>query len=177
MIIRQLRWMLCCVVLSALLAGCQTVPEWFGQGGSEPGSAGLLPVDQELPGLVDYAEWLSQQRSPVLVATYRKVKQRVDQSRNPHDVLNLAMLLAVPDSGFQNDARALELYDEVLVGETEADLRNFIRLQQLSLRDRNNLSRSWQRQLDQQKQQVVILQQQLDQLKSIEKGLIERQGD
>lgn len=179
--IRSLRGGVLWLLLPVVLAGCQGMP-WIESGASAASTAvtpDYLPRDHKLITLVNYAEWLGQQRSDVLIAGYRLAKQRVEKTRSTADKLTLAMLLSVPDSGFQNDAGAQSLFEQVLANTPEADreMRSFVRLQQLTLRQRHALNRSWERRLEQQEQQAVTLRQQLEQLKSIEKGLMERQGD
>ncbi|WP_461482724.1 hypothetical protein [Porticoccus sp.] len=173
--------MLFWLLLPGILLGCQGMP-WAGSGAGGMSAGAVtpdyLPRDYELVTLVNYAEWLGQQRSDVLIAAYRAAKQRAEQSRSPADQLPLAMLLSVPDSGFQNNDRALALFEQVLASpEGDGELRSFVRLQQLNLQQRRALNRSWERRLEQQAQQLLTLQQQLEQLKSIEKGLMERQED
>lgn len=179
--IRSLRGRVLWLLLPVILAGCQGMP-WAESGAGSASTAvtpDYLPRDHKLITLVNYAEWLGQQRSDVLIAGYRLAKQRVEKTRSAADKLTLAMLLSVPDSGFQNDAGAQSLFEQVLANtpEAEGELRSFVRLQQLTLRQRHALNRSWERRLDQQEQQAATLRQQLEQLKSIEKGLMERQGD
>jgi len=124
-------------------------------------------------------DWLGRQGRPVLEKAHRAAQQRAEGSASPADRLNLALLLSVPDSGFQDETRALSLLEQVLeqLPPDDDELRGFVHLQQTTLRQRRALNRFWQRQLEEQNQQAELLRRQLEQLKSIEKGLIERREE
>ena len=170
-----------CLFTVIFLSGCQGI---VGMGEAKkspyiPTAENWLPGRKDLSGLVDYAEWLNRQPPQSLFPVYRQALESERKSGKHHDKLILAMVLSMPGTEFQDDSKALVLLDSALddTPQKPKGMRDFIRMQKISILSRRQLNQAWQQEVDLQKKRAETLQQQLNELKSIEKGLVDRLGE
>ena len=172
------RLLLTSLLLGWALAGCQSLlPAESPQTENARSNASQpLPQDASLQTLVEFSEWLNQQNPGSLWSLYRVAQEREKEVGKPLDQLNLALLISVPGTTFQNNQKALGYLKKAMSSATlwQSEMKYFIRTMQVDIKVREQERLAWQKEVDQQKDKVVVLQQQLQQLKSLEKGLVER---
>ena len=127
----------------------------------------------EFVNLVAYTNWLRDRDSAQLQRLLANAEVR---AKNPADALarlHLAVLLSLPRAPFRNDARALELVDEVIrAGDDE--VLWFAYTLRWSLQDRRMLQADHDRALTRERQQRSALKQKLNELKAIEEQIHRR---
>lgn len=165
-------------VVFAGLCGCQVLSGLMASGTSPAETAKpALPANGQLETLLAYTEWLAVQPPASLGAPYQQAKARFDQSGELLDSVNLALLLSVPGTGFQNDNQAKVYLQNALTHAPvyQPDMKRFIRLQLANLKFRQKALAASAQHIAEQQRKLEIQQQQINDLKSIEKGLIKRQ--
>lgn len=171
--------LLLALVLGGGLSGCESISGVVnGMGREQAGpAASPLPGDGEMETLVAYAEWLGRQGPGELPSLFREAGELHHRHPTPLNKVNLAMLLNVPGTGFQNDAQALLYLQEALnrSSVSQGELKQFARVQIAALKFRQQMEVVYERQTRDRQQQLDVLQQQLSELKSIERGMVDRQ--
>ena len=169
-----------------LLSGCESFkalteqPDVSGEAlMQQPGRPVLISREDSLHQWVDLAMWMDNQPLQVLKPLVDDLKTKNRDSMALRDQVTLAMLLSVPNTGFQDDAKALALLKGASkeASRHNQNLMDFIRMQELNIQRRQQLNVTWQKQMAAQKERVALLENQLQELKSIEQGLINRQGN
>jgi len=145
------------ILVAALSGGCAglrglpaTGEPWVKPGGPRPAG------DSE--SLLMYFEYVRKLPAPELVKEHEMTRESYVKSHSDFNRVRYAMVLAVPGSAFNDEARALEEIDP-LVKNADAPLHGVAYLLNLQIQDQRH---------DQ------SLQRKLDALKSLEKSLIER---
>ncbi len=165
------------LLVLAGLCGCQAISDLAGADTVVDTIQPALPDNAQLDTLLAYTEWLAKQPPTSLRTTYQQAQARFDASGEVLDSVNLALLLSVPGTGFQNDTKARTYLQNALTRAPmyQPGIKRFIRLQLANLEFRQQALATSAQQIAEQQRKLEIQQQQINDLKSIEKGLIKRQ--
>jgi hypothetical protein len=151
-----------------------------------PEPSGAQSAD-EFQGLVQYAQWL-RSRAPETLDTARgEAEKRLQESDSALARVRLALVLSLPGTNFQNEARARSLLEKVTQtpGEANDGVHAFATMLATNLEDRQWVRermnheleaerKQYQKELVSERQQREQLQQKLDKLKAIEQQLNRR---
>ena len=128
--------------------------------------------------LIQYGVYVRSLNAADALYELENVKQTVAKN---HDVnrLRLAMLYSLPSQALHDDAKCLAVLEPVIKESSSVELRNFALLLQALVVDNKRLSENGQTlalKLREGQKQNEQLQHKLEALKSIEKSLIDRDG-
>lgn len=160
---RLVRWVLIGAMALAL-AGCALLrgPEAeVSPAPSEVESA--REPGTELERLLDYFQRIRRLATPELGRENDSARVAFTRSRADFDRLRLAMVLSLPNTAFNDDARSLDLLEPVVKNQN-APLHGLALLMSVFVQEQRRLGQSAQ-----------AVQQKLDALKSMERSLIERE--
>jgi hypothetical protein len=162
------------LVPSLLLAGCGTMQP----GGTVlPGVDVVEPEPQKVPAvvqgiqprqpsdtesLVSYFAHLRKLHGAELAREHDAARQAYGRARSEYNGMRLAMVVAVPNTPFADDPRALDLLDPI-ARNPESRLAGLASLLLAQIQERRRLDANAQ-----------ALQQKLDALKSLERSLLDR---
>ena len=139
-----------------LAAGCAAPP-----GSVKPAPVVARPVS-ESENLLGYYHNLRGLQAADLGKEYELARQAYARGRTDYNRVRYAMVLAMPGSTFQDDARALEML-ELVAKNPNGQLQPLASLLASHLQERRKLDANAQ-----------ALQQKLDALRSLERSIIER---
>jgi hypothetical protein len=145
-----------CAILQDILEGVETrepVP-WVQAGSPQPAS--------DAESLLLYFHHLRKLSGPDLGREHEAARQAYARSRTDFNRVRLAIVLSLPSSAFNDDARALELLEQVAKNPSDR-LQGLALLLNTHLQEQKRMNANLQG-----------LQQKLDALKSLERNLIER---
>jgi len=150
------------VGVCAALAGCgvlrgletQEPAPWVQAGGPQPAS--------DVESLLLYFQHVRKLSAPELGKEHDAARQAYSRTRTDFNRVRFAMLLALPNTAYSDDARALELLDPVAKN-PKGPFSGLALFLASHLQERRRLDASAQG-----------LQQKLDALKSLERSMIER---
>ncbi len=141
---------------AALAAGCAVQP-----GVEKPAPVVARPVS-ESDSLLAYFQGLRGLSASDLGREHEQARQAYARARTDYNRVRYAMVLTVPNSAFQDDARALETLEPV-ARNTNGQLQPLAHLLASHLQERKRLDAN-----------AHALQQKLDALRSLERNMIER---
>lgn len=153
---------------SALLAGCGTMQPGVEVTEPEPQKAPVvLPGPQprqasEADNLISYFAQLRKVPGSELAREHDAARQAYGRARSDYNGMRLAMVIAVPNTPFVDEQRALDLL-EPIARNTEGRLSGLAVMLVSQIQERRRLDATAQ-----------ALQQKLDALKSLERSLIDR---
>lgn len=188
------RWSLPLCVLVALFVSACGALRGLETGGQEPWlkPGGAISVgDSE--SLLRYFEYVHQLPPAELAKEHDVVQQLYAKSQSDFSRVRYAMLLSLPGSAFNDDARALDMLDPLLRDPdaglhpvafiVSAQIQQQRRSQELHRREQQRSQelqqkldavKSLEQELRHEQQRSQELQQKLDALKSLDRSLIER---
>ncbi|HZM46458.1 MAG TPA: hypothetical protein VFC14_16595 [Burkholderiales bacterium] len=151
-----------------LLAGCETVQPGAAVTEQEPQKASVvLPGPQprqasEAENLISYFAQLRKLPGSELAREHDAARQAYGRARSDYNGVRLAMVMALPNTPFADEPRALDLL-EPIARNTEGRLSSLAVMLVSQIQERRRLDANAQ-----------ALQQKLDALKSLERSLIDR---
>ena len=151
-----------------LLAGCGTMQPGVDVTEPEPQKAPVVPPGpqprqaSEAENLISYFAHLRKLPGSELAREHDAARQAYGRSRSDYNGVRLAMALALPNTPFADEPRALDLLEPV-ARNTEGRLSGLAVMLVSQIQERRRLDASAQ-----------ALQQKLDALKSLERSLIDR---
>ena len=156
------RLVLLCIGCAAVLAGCGVLriaeplepAPWVQAGTAQPAS--------DAESLLLYSQYIRKLSGPDVSREHEAARQAYARARTDFNRVRLAMMLSLPGTAFNDDARALDLCDTVAKHEG-ARLQGLALLLGSQLQEQKRLAANAQG-----------LQQKLDALKSLERSMIER---
>lgn len=151
------------VALCALLAGCAGLP---GAQVAEPGGPAQASeprqASSEAETLLTYFTQIRKLSPPELAREHDSARQAYGGARSDYNRVRLAMVVALPNTSFYDEPRALDLL-EPLAKTPGAQLSGLAFLLVSQIQERRRLDAN-----------AHALQQKLDALKSLERSLLER---
>ncbi len=156
------------------LSGCVAVPT---REAAKPAATDTTapPQPADLAGLTAYLSWLRKQPPEQLHRLRDTAESQPAAQRTDFDRLRLAMLLSLPKAHDRDPARAQTLLGEIVGGDSgNSDLKSFARLMLWNLEEREQLRKTYDRELALERDQRRKLQHQLQELKAIEEQLNRR---
>ena len=153
---------------SLLLAGCETMQPGVAVTEQEPQKASVvLPGPQprqasEAENLISYFAHLRKLPGSELAREHDAARQAYGRARSDYNGVRLAMVMALPNTPFADEPRALDLLEPV-ARNTEGRLSSLAVMLVSQIQERRRLDANAQ-----------ALQQKLDALKSLERSLIDR---
>jgi len=151
-----------------LLAGCETMQPGVAVTEPEPQKASVvLPGPQprqasEAENLISYFAQLRKLPGSELAREHDAARQAYGRARSDYNGVRLAMVMALPNTPFADEPRALDLL-EPIARNTEGRLSSLAVMLVSQIQERRRLDANAQ-----------ALQQKLDALKSLERSLIDR---
>jgi hypothetical protein len=158
------------LVPSLLLAGCETMQPGAGVVEPEPQKVAVPAVVQAPPSrppsdtenLISYFIHLRKLHGAELAREHDAARQAYGRARSEYNGMRLAMVVAVPNTPFADDPRALDLLDPI-ARNPESRLAGLASLLVAQIQERRRVDANAQ-----------ALQQKLDALKSLERSLLHR---
>jgi hypothetical protein len=129
----------------------------------EPDAEPTREPAKDLERLLAYFQRIRRLPTPELSRENDSARVAFSRSRSDFDRLRLAMVLSLPNTAFNDDARSLDLLDPVAKNQN-APLHGLALLMSVFVQEQRRLGQSAQ-----------AVQQKLDALKSMERSLIERE--
>lgn len=154
--------LVCAVLAGVALGGCGALRS-FESAGAEPWvrTSGVMPVS-DAESLLMYFSYLKRLPAAELASEHDTARQAFTRSRSDFSRVRLALALSLPNTGFHDESRALDLLEPVAKNRNAA-LYDLAILLSAYLQEQRRREASAQG-----------LQRKLDALKSLEKTLIER---
>jgi hypothetical protein len=168
-----------CLIASAL-AGCAVLQSQPGDANRQATSGAAIFTwgSYSSDRLLAYAKWYGSLTAENQKLEYTQVMQAL--GRNAKDILTrlkAAIIFSTPSGAYRNNSRALALLNELQHEKLNADVSNFIAVLKADVDDRQKLEDNDARLLQKsryEQHRADELQQKLDELKNIEKNMIER---
>ena len=151
-----------------LLGGCGTMQPGVDVAEPEPQKVpavvqGIQPRQpSETDSLISYFAQLRKLQGSELAREHDAARQAYGRARSEYNGMRLAMVVALPNTSFADDPRALDLLDPI-ARNSESRLAGLASLLVAQIQERRRLDANTQ-----------ALQQKLDALKSLERSLIDR---
>ena len=163
------------VLLSFLLGGCALL---------RPGAEQALEADRAIGDAIAAARAPAAEQKAALA----RAQEAFTQSKGPLDRLRLGALLSLLPAPLRDDGRAMELLDPIadasspgvgryaaLLSSELAERRRLARELERATREGERLTRERERSDKERDKREELLRQQLDALRSIERGILERE--
>lgn len=159
--------------LLALLGGCNNLAPASYQTNAKIKRTTFTELNRRpVKQLLAFSVWAYSQTPASLCSRYDQTRKQIeDHPSSPVQRLELALLLSLPDTPFQDDNLALQHFKIVRQQTTDTELKDFIDLQQLRLVSRQRQQQHWEQQFQQEQNRRISLERQLEELKAIESDL------
>lgn len=154
------------------LGGCATfeMPRWLVADGCEAGACDGSG-DEALPGVLRYAEYIRTLDADAQRREYHRVKAAYSRDDSTANQFRLALLLGLPGTEFQSDARARELLLQYLKHNDDTSAyHHFAVFLVRTLNERHAVERT----VEAERRQVELLRKQVEELKAIERRINRR---
>ncbi len=170
---RLRRWRSSVLALCFLggLGGCAAfeTPRWLTSDGCEAGACD--GSDEALPGVLRYAEYIRTLDADAQRREYQRVKLAHARDDSTANQFRLAMLLSLPGTEFQSDARARELLLQYMKhNDDTSGYHHFAVFLLRTLNERQAVERT----VEAEHRQVELLRRQVEELKAIERRINRR---
>jgi hypothetical protein len=154
------------------LAGCATfeMPRWLVADGCEAGACDGTG-DEALSGILRYGEYIRTLNPDAQRREYQRAKIAFTRDESVANQFRLALLLSLPGTEFQSDARARELLLQYLKhNDDTSGYRPFAVFLLRTLNERQAIERT----AEAERRQVEMLRKQVEELKAIERRINRR---
>ena len=162
------------VMMLVVLSGCANLP---GQTHTANGSwAPSLLMASQADELLLYYDYLRKQPASEVAREYDKARQSLAQSKSDTNRLRVALLLALPNTAFHDNATALEMANELLkdTKSTTSAVRGLANLLSVSITEQQRLTDDLSQKWKDEKKRADGLQDKVDAIKNMEKNLMRR---
>jgi hypothetical protein len=161
------------------LWGCAVVPRPEVEAPGEPAAVIDVVPDpaSELERLLDYFQRIRNLSGAQLAQEHHNARFAFARTGSDFDRVRLAMVLSLPNTGFNDESRTLDLL-EPMVKSRNSTLNGLASLMSAYLQEQRRLGQSvqgMQQNMESMQQNMQSMQQKLDALRSMERSLIERE--
>jgi hypothetical protein len=172
---KRIFWISCCLMGLGLLYNILT---WNAGLAASPAEKAVVALKQPstTQSIFDYFAYINTLSEEELSAEYAQAKDAFSQNNQPLNRLRLALLLGLPQAGFKDYDRSLDLLAEYLDDPNSQDqffkeFSLFLSAMILKFKEQDQRARNLDVKL---KEESEVLQKKLEELKTIEKTIMER---